>query len=288
LFSSGKPAEAVAVLEQRLKTNPPAIFPVASLGMCLLASGDHARAESELRRALAMDREYPLAWQGLGKCLAAQRILPQAEHAYRRALELAPALSDARLQLSNLLMQRGELDEAAAVCSQAVEDSPDAANVCLKMAEIRAKQKRYDESLEYNREARRRAPYTHPAKVLLAVNCFQNGDKDKARALLHEALSESPDHPVAALMLGQLARQERNWDDARRYYSLAVSKQEPDNWPDSHRRRYRILLHSERFQLAQQLQDIELARASLSEWLKSEPDNIQLKKMLDELGTTEP
>jgi hypothetical protein len=40
--------------------------------------------------------------------------------------------------------------------------------------------------------------------------------------------------------------------------------------------------------LAQQLQDIELARASLSEWLKSEPDNIQLKKMLDELGTTGP
>jgi hypothetical protein len=35
--------------------------------------------------------------------------------------------------------------------------------------------------------------------------------------------------------------------------------------------------------LAQQLQDIELARASLSEWVQVDPANTQLKKMLDEL-----
>jgi Tfp pilus assembly protein PilF len=264
------------------------VFPIVSLGMCLLASGDPVRAEAEFRRALTMDREYPLAWLGLGKVLSAQRNSELAEQAFRRALELAPALSEARLNLADLLMRRGQLEEAAEVCSTAMKDSPNAADVCLKMAEIRARQERYDESLKYNEAARRIAPYTHPAKVLLAVNCFQNGDKDRAQALLREALSESPDHPVAALMLGQLARQERQWENARDFLAASASKPMPDNWPDSHRRRFQVLLHSERLQLAQQLQDIHLARASLTEWLKLDPENIQLKQMLAELDATAP
>ena len=288
LFGSGKPGDAIAVLEQRLKTGPPAIFPMVSLGMCRLASREYSRAESELRSALKMDREYPLAWLGLAKALTGQKNVEQAEQAYRRALELAPALSEARLNLADLLMQRGQLEEAAAVCSAAMNDSPNAADACLKMAEIRAKERRYDESLKYNTEARRLAPYTHPAKVLLAVNCFQNGDKDKAQALLHEALAESPEHPVAALMLGQLARQEREWESARRYLATAASRTMPDNWPESHRQRFVVVLHTERLQLAQQLHDVELARSSLTDWLKFDPENTQLRKMLDELGATEP
>jgi tetratricopeptide (TPR) repeat protein len=286
LFGLGKPAEAVSVLEHRLKTSQPSIFSVVSLGMCLVASGDHRRAESELRRALAMDREYPLAWLGLGKTLAAQSSFEQAEQAFRRAYELAPALSDARINLADLLVRQGQLEQAAEVCLAAMKDSPIAADVCLKMAEIRARQRRYDDSLKYNEEARRLAPYTHPAKVLLAVNCFQNGDKQKAQALLREALDEAPDHPVAALMLGQLARQEREWETARNYLASAASKQIPDNWPESHRRRFLVLLHSERLQLAQQSQDIEMARALLVEWLKSDPENGQLKEMLNELNAT--
>jgi tetratricopeptide (TPR) repeat protein len=230
-----------------------------------------------------MDRQYPLAWLGLGKALTAQKDPEQAEQAYRRALELSPALAEARLNLADLLMRRGQLEQAADVCSAALKDSPNAADVCLKMAEIRARQRRYDESLKYNDEARRLAPYTHPAKVLLAVNCFQNGEKNRAQALLREALAESPDHPVATLMLGQLANQERQLDAARDYLAASASKPIPDNWPESHRRRFLVLLHSERFKLAQQLQDIELARASLSEWVKCDPTNTRLKKMLAEL-----
>ena len=78
-----------------------------------------------------------------------------------------------------------------------------------RLAEISAKRHRYDESLEYCQKAERLAPYTHPAKVLLAVFCCANGDQERGLKLLREARTEAPYHPIPALILGQLARQQQ-------------------------------------------------------------------------------
>ena len=84
--------------------------------------------------------------------------------------------------------------------------------------------------------ARTLAPYTHPAKVLLAVFCFQNGELEMARAYLLEALAEAPDHPAPPLFLGQLALRDHETSAARKYLSLAETRTLPDNWPDSHKK----------------------------------------------------
>jgi tetratricopeptide (TPR) repeat protein len=282
LFGSGQMDEAIRVLEDRIKSGPVAVFPMVGFGMALVAKNELARAEEQFRQAISMDGDYPLAWLGLGKALSAQQKFEPAEDAYRRGLELAPGLSDARLGLADLLMRRGQLDDAKEVYAAAIDDSPEAANIYLKLAEISAKQGRFDECLEYCSKARQLAPYTHPPKVLLAVNCFQIGDTEKARSLLSEARLESPDHPMPSLMLGQLARRERQLEAARNYF-LAAAQKVPENWPDSHRQRFLVSLHSERFQLAQQLQDLDLARDALAEWLKCDPQNDQLQRMYDEL-----
>lgn len=266
----GKPDEAIAMLEQRLKSGPSAAFPAIALGMAKLAAGDAAGAEEQQRRAIASDDQYPLAWLGLGRSLAAQQQVEPAEEAYRRALELAPALLDARLGLADLLIDRNDFDEAAKLCEAAVGDSPDMAGAYLKLAEIDAKQRRYDEAMPHLETAHRLAPYTHPPKVLLAVYCLQNGDDARAQSLLKEALAESPDHPVAALNLGQLARRDGRSADARRYLATAASRPMPDNWPASHQQRFAVLLHRERYQLAQQLQDADLARDALRQLAKAE------------------
>jgi tetratricopeptide (TPR) repeat protein len=279
----GQPAQAIAILERRLKSGPKAVFPVVSLGMALLANGEPVRAEAQQRQAIAMDEKYPLAWFGLGQALAAQKKSEPAEQAYRRAVELAPGSVEAHLNLAGLLMQRGELEKAAEACSTALSDTPDMANIYLKLAEISAKRHRYDESLEFCNKVRQLAPYTHPPKVLLAVFCFANGDQERGLRLLRETREESPQHPMPALMLGQLARRQQQGVVARAYFTAAAVLPIPDNWPDSHKQRFLVLLHSERFQLAQQLQDMELARDSLSQWLKSDPQNRQLRKIFDDL-----
>lgn len=279
----GEPSKAIGILEQRLKTGPPAVFPLVSLGMALLASGENGRAEKQFNQATTMDPKYPLAWFGLGKAFAAQTEPEPARQAFRQAVELAPGLVDARLNLADLLVKEGHFDEATQECTAALSDSPEMANIYLKLAEISAKRQNYDECLEYCQKARELAPYTHPPKVLLAVYCSANGDQELGQRFLREARTEEPNYPVTPLMLGQLAVQQQQWDDAREFFTAAMALPLPDNWPESHRKRFLVLLHSSRFRLAQQLQDIDLARDALAQWVKCEPENAELRAKYDEL-----
>jgi tetratricopeptide (TPR) repeat protein len=279
----GEAGRAVTILEERLKSGPTAAFPLASLGLALLAAGDPVRAEARQRESIAIDREYALAWFGLGKALAAQKKAAEAEQAFQRAADLSPALWEARLNVADALMQRGELAKAHEVCHAAAADSPDVANVYLKLAEISARQKNWDASLAYCQTAQRLAPYTHPPKVVLAVFASGTGEPDRGLRLLREARAESPYHPVPPLMLGQLARRRQEVRPARDYLTAAASLPLPDNWPESHKQRFQVLLHSERFQLAQQMRDPGLARDALSQWLKAEPGNARVRAMYEQL-----
>jgi tetratricopeptide (TPR) repeat protein len=284
-FALGKSEDAIRVLDERIKSADGAVFPIVSLAMVRLATGEFSPAEAQFRKALTIDADYPLAWLGLGKALAAQKKVDEAEKSLRKALSLAPGLSDAHMNLAEILAGKGQLDDAARACELAIDVSPDNANLYLKLAEIRARQQRYDDSQRHLVTAQRLAPYTHPPNVLLAVYCFQSGDAARARGLLKESHSELPDHPVPSFFLGQLARREEKLEDARQYLAASASKPIPANWPDSHRRRFLVLLHTERFQLAQQLNDEALARDAVAQWLRADPNDQRARQLDRDLQT---
>lgn len=282
----GKPKEAVGLLEERLKLGSDQVYPTVSLGLACIAAGDPARAEKLEREAIAHDAAYPLAWFGLGRALEARGDADRAEKSFRRAVELAPAMTDAHVGLADSLAKQKKLAEAVAACEEAIKLSPDAANLHLKLAGFLAREHRYDDSLSNLNEAQRLAPYTHPPKVLLAVFYQQNGETEQAKKLLHEAHADLPTHPVPELFLGQYAMRNKQWEDARKYLAAAASRPIPLNWPESHKKRFLVLLHTERFKLAQQLQDEELAKSAVSEWIKYDPDNRQLQEMYNSLHPT--
>jgi Tfp pilus assembly protein PilF len=284
-LSLGKPKEAIRLFEERMKLPDDATYAKVSLGAAYLADGNAPRAEQLVREVLAKDSAYPLAWLGLGKALDARKQPTEAEKAYQKAVELAPALTDARLAWADNLAKQNKLDAAAAVAAEAIQYSPDKPNAFLKVAEILAHQRKYEDCLKNLEEARRLAPYTHPPKVLLSVYCYQNGDADKSKTLLREAKSEEPTHPVPELFLGQFAAREQRWNDARQFLEASASKRIPANWPESHKKRFMILLETERFKLAQHFQDEQLARSAVSEWIKYDPDNAQLKQIYNSLNS---
>ena len=88
------------------------------------------------------------------------------------------------------------------------------------------------------------------------------------------------------LFLGQAAVREKRLDDARRYLTAAASRPIPLNWPESHKKRFLVLLHTERFKLAQQLNDEALARTAVDEWIKYDPENQQLQEIYNSLHPT--
>ncbi|MBX7104876.1 MAG: tetratricopeptide repeat protein [Gemmataceae bacterium] len=282
-FGLGEPKKGLAILESLVRTGKPSVFTQTSLGLALLATGDASAAEARLREALAFDKEYPLASLGLGRALLAQKKAEPAEAAMRTAVRLAPEMPEARQLLADLLIQSGRLDEADGLIAAAVAESADPAGLYLKRAEISARKRQADQCLEHCVAARRHAPYLHPPKVLAAALVQSAGDGDRALTWLREAYAENPGHPVPALMLGQLARQRRQLPDARNLLETSAAKVPPANWPASHRKRFLILLHSERLQLAQQLQDRALAQDALHQWQLADPDNAQVRKWLAEL-----
>jgi tetratricopeptide (TPR) repeat protein len=283
-FGLGDPAKALATLEERLKSGPKSVYPIVSLGMAQLVRGEAAKAEVSQREAIALDDQYPLAWLGLAKALAAQKKSREAEDAYRRAMELAPGLLEARISLADALIQRGELQQAKDICLAVLSDAPEMSPIFLKLAEISAKTRKYDEALAHCQMAHQLAPYTHPPRVLLAVFCIANNDQERGKNLLREVRADLPRHPVPALYLGQLALRNGEWPQAREQLAAAAALPMPDNWPQSHQKRFQVLLHSERLQLAKRLSDADLALDALSQWLKAEPHNSRAQKMYDELS----
>jgi cytochrome c-type biogenesis protein CcmH/NrfG len=240
-----------------------------------------------LREVLTKDQAYPLAWLGLGKALDTQADFQQAELSYRKAIEFAPALTDAHLALADNLAKQSKLKEAAAACDEALQLSPDAPNAHLQLAGIQARQHNYDACFRSLAAARRLAPYTHPSKVLLAVFYNQNGDAGKAKSLLREAHTDEPQHPIPELFLGQFALREKRLEDARHFLTAAATRPIPANWPESHKKRFLVLISAERFKLAQELRDESLARGAVEDWIKYDPDNRQLQEIYKSLHPSE-
>lgn len=279
----GKPQDAIRLFEQRLKLSGDPTFAKVALASAYLTSGDAARSEKLLRDVLAKDKAYPLAWLGLGKTLDAQAKSEEAESSYRKSIELAPALTDAHLALADNLAKQAKLKEAIAACDEAIKLSPDTPNAHLKLAGIHARQRNYDACLRSLAAAQHLAPYTHPPKVLLAIYYNQNGDADKAKSLLREAHTDEPKHPIPELFLGQFALREKRPEDARQFLAAAASRPIPTNWPESHKKRFFVLLNTERFRLAKVLRDESLARAAVEDWIKYDPDNRQVQEIYKSL-----
>jgi Tfp pilus assembly protein PilF len=285
-LAMGKPEEAIRWLEERIKLGADPVYATVALAGAYLANSDAARAERLTREVLTKDPKYPLAWLGLGKSLDSRNKIAEAEKAYRKAIALAPALTDARLALADNLAKQSKLKEAKRACEEAIKVAPDTPNAFLKLAGFEASEKRYDECRRNLEAAHALAPYTHPPRALLAVYYFRNGDSDTAKKLLKEAHDAAPDHPVPELFLGQFASREKRFDDARMLLENSASRLVPANWPESHKRRFMVLLNTERFKLAQQLRDEKLARAAVDEWIKYDPDNRQVQQLYNGLHPT--
>lgn len=282
----GQPGAAVAALEGHAAPGSEAVYRDVILAMACLAEGDRARAERLLRQATQADPLYAAAWHGLGQALAAAGRSDEAEAALRRALELAPELSVAQLDLADLLIAQNRLEEAEKACVAAAAAAPDKPLGYLKLAELRARQRRYDDSLKFYAAARRVAPYTYAAKAALAAQCYQLGDEVAARRFLDEAERELPSDPVPQFYLGQVARRDERWSEARQRLDRAATLPIPRTWPESHGRQFLTLVHGERLQLAQQIQDLALARDAAAAWLQLDPENPRVRELNAQVQAT--
>lgn len=119
LQAHGSPEAAARHLDRALRLDPSLATGELRLRLAqaLLAQGDRAGAEVELRRAVQREdlptADRAVAWHRLGELARQRDAGSEAVERYRRALGLDPDLLDARLGLATALGRLGRFDEAA-------------------------------------------------------------------------------------------------------------------------------------------------------------------------------
>jgi tetratricopeptide (TPR) repeat protein len=278
-----QPDEAVKILEAKPDLLRSSVQATVILGMAQLAKQNTGAAEQQLRSAVARDDQNAVAWLGLGQALIAKLEPASAEQAFRQAIKYAPRLAVARLDLADLLAADKRLNEAVQVCKEAVEIAPSDYKPQLKLANLLAEQEKYDESLAHFAAARELAPFVYEPKASLAIACYQRGDERTADRLLREAVAQDSHDPVPHCFLGQIARRNEQWQQARKHFERASELPTPSSWPASHRSQFLTLIYTEQLQLADKLQDEELAEQTLSAWLRIDPSNDHLRTILRQI-----
>jgi serine/threonine protein kinase/Tfp pilus assembly protein PilF len=149
---------------------------------------DYARAVGELREAVRLEPDNPLAWDLLSWALG--YVQPpdalEAEKAAREAIQLQPTSAAAQYHLGRALLFQSRYQDAAVAFQRANElGSADYAN--LGMAQLALAQSNYDEAIKYmsKRDATKK---TTMDQYWLAAIYSAKGDKDKSFAAIQRAL----------------------------------------------------------------------------------------------------
>jgi len=100
-------------------------------------SGNPEGAESDFRKAIALDGSIQEAWTNLGLTLNVQGKPKDAVLAWRRALVLAPTADWPRLLIARDLGRRGENEEARTLLDAVIRERPDFAMAYLYRAALR-------------------------------------------------------------------------------------------------------------------------------------------------------
>jgi tetratricopeptide (TPR) repeat protein len=170
-------------VEKLRQANPDGAGYHLALGVLDRAAGDLPGAESECRKALALDPKSSPAYLELGEVLLLRHDLKQAGQAYRSAAELAPVRSAWRLAYVDFEVRTGAVDEAKKTLAEMTRDAPDYIPAWVDVMKLAFAERRYDDCAAAIQRILAQDPVNYQALL-------QQGDLKLARGDLEGAVKE--------------------------------------------------------------------------------------------------
>ena len=208
--------DSIARLRQVLALNSD--YPEANfyLGVSYLGKGDYRAAIESFQRELATARPHPRSRYYLALALESSGRMDDAVAELNRDLAENPKDADALYQLARLHKNAS---------LQAIERlraiDPDSFQLHTLLGESYADEKQYPEAIEEYRAALKRNPNAVGIHFSIGVAYWILHDTDKAEPELKEALKENPEDPMTNLYLGDIAVQNRRFDEGFGYLQVA-------------------------------------------------------------------
>ena len=145
-----------------------------------------------------------------------------AEELFRKALSAAPRRADILVNFGNFLSSQGRDSEAKLRLSKAIKRGPKLVSAWYHKGLLSLKTGDLPDAKRCATRATLLAPRHVPAWELLAAVQQKCGETDAAIATCRQVIRQQPDAPRMHYSLGQLLRQECDFEAAARAYETAV------------------------------------------------------------------
>ncbi len=140
-----------------------------ALGLLDLRQKQTAKAETELKTALAMEPKSPVANAAIGSLYWQQHELAKADQAFKTAFDLAPWRSPQRLNYVEFKLANQDLEGAKQLLNEMTHKCPDYVPAWNALAQIAFAQKQYSQSSSLDKRLLARDPSNFQG-LLLAGN----------------------------------------------------------------------------------------------------------------------
>lgn len=346
-ISRGEVDAVLQTAEQIVQSQPysPDGYLIRSLAE--VAHQKYAAAEKDAEEARNRAPQSFLPYYQLGNVQLAQKHFPEAEKFYQQALDKDPSSTEALSGLMNTYVAQKEYDKAIAAANAQIAKSPNTSNfydllatalfdgkkdyagaeaalrkaVALdknnidaleKLGKVQAKQDSLEQALATYLQASKDNPNEAQFYILAGELYETKPNWDQAKAMYQQALSLSPDNPVASNNLAYVLLQQGGNVDvamgmaqtARRgmpnspnaadtlgwaYYHKGIYQSAISQFQEALRLNERAgapddpVLHYHLGLAYQKINQLSLARQQLEKALKLKPDNADARKALSEL-----
>jgi len=312
-LAHGKYADAQHDAEQAMQRAPQSSAPLVQLGNIQFTQKHFAQSEGFYRQALEKDPTSTEALSGLmntylaqkqaDKAIAAanaqiakaptnanfydllgtvlfntKKDYPAADAAFRKAVDLDKNNIDALEKLGKVQVQEGSVDQALALYQKSIKDNPREVRFYILAGELYEAKQNLDQAKQMFQQALTVSP-DHPlaSNNLAYVILEQGGNVDLALSMAQTARRGMPDSPNAADTLGWAYYNKGIYPDAINQFQEALRLNDKNGGPDDATLHYHLgLAYQKANQTAQARQQLEKA-------VKLQPDNADARKALSQL-----
>jgi tetratricopeptide (TPR) repeat protein len=227
LSRAGDPSGALAVAQRALAAAPDDPDLTNAVAVFQIKARAVPEAVATLQALTARAPNHYRAWYNLGLASSMAGRRDEARQAYERALAVRPDHLESRINLGLLLLAAQEIPEAITVLRKATESggNDEKARAFFSYGVALGRAKRTDEAFAaYTKAIELRPDYLLPrynqAQLLLAQKTPESFER--AERILKQATALGPEFAPAWFLLGRLASERGENEDALEMYQAAV------------------------------------------------------------------
>ncbi len=271
--------DAEKFYQQALDRNPSSTEGLSGLMNTYIAQKQPEKAINAANTQITKSPNNSNFYDLLGTALFnGKKDLPGAEAALRKAIQLDKNNVNALEKLGKVQVQEGSADQALALYQQSVKDNPREVSLYILCGELYEAKKNWEQAKAMYQQALSISPENPLASNNLAyVILEQGGNVDVAMGMAQTARRGMPDSPNAADTLGWAYYQKGIYQSAISQFQEALRLAEKRGGPDDADLHYHLGL------AYQKTNQPALARQQLEKAVKLSPNNADARKALSDL-----